>query len=484
MSLKTNVLFIELFRNSFSNTSFPKSTEPSIDILRCINLLKKNKFTVDFLDVKTTPISHKNFNKTLHKKNYSFIFIDCKSYNKKHAYSIIKTIEENTTSVVFCFGQYPSACFEQLLQVHKKIYIIRDEIYAFFESFTKTDFLKNSNKENIPNLIYVDPETKQIVKTHYKEVTELDTLPTLDISILKKNNYYTLYPMKTNIGKWSFINLTKGCSHNCIYCSQTLRISHGDKVYTFTPQEAINRIKRLTDAGFSRIRFVDDNFFSSPVFTKKLLNLFIENNLKIKWMAQARPDSINREIIELCKKTGCECLNIGVESGSQKILDILNKQTTVSDIEQCFSLCREHDILTVAYIILGSPQETLSDVKQTIKLIKKIKPTMLQTAYFTPYPTSPYYEKNIKDNNSSCMDDIFHYSTPTCNISDIDDKTLKKLMKQIIFNFYLNPFYSLPFYKYCLLSFLTNPFFTIYLFYKTLKYILFYPYRKLKNGNS
>lgn len=472
MPINSTILFIELFRNSFSNTCFPKSIEPSTETLRCINLLKENNFHVDFLDIKTTAVIETAFIDQLNTKNYSFIFIDAKSYNKKQADKIITLSKTNSMAQIFCFGQFPSYCYSELIEKYPNITVIKNETYAFFMQFVKAPFTEDI-KATLPNLIYKDTKTGNTITTSEQEIINLDSLPVIDTDILQQNNYYTLYPMKTLKGKWGFINLTKGCQFKCIYCSQTLRISHGNNIYTFTPQEALRRIKRLTNTGFNRIRFIDDNFFASPVFVKELLSMMAQEKLKITWMAQARPDSITPEIIELCAQTGCECLNIGVESGSDRILEILKKQIKISDIINAFNLCKQYNIMTVAYIMIGSPSETISDIEKTISLIKQIKPTMLQIAYFTPYPTSPYFEANKKESDLKDNREMFHYSKPLDNLSQIETKQLHQMMRKIIVGFYLNPKYSYCFYRYCFISFLANPFFTLSLTYKTLKYILF-----------
>lgn len=472
MPIDSDILFIELFRNSFSNTCFPKSIEPSTETLRAIHLLKTNKFSVDFLDIKAKPVTEKKFTSDLKKHNYGYIFIDAKSYNKQHAYKIVNLIKENSAAQIFFFGQYPSACYDEILARHPEITVIRNETYSFFREFAQAAKHEKIDKRSLPNLIYKD-QNQNIIETPEKEITDLNMLPEIDTDTLQENKYYTLYPSKTLKGKWGFLDLTKGCQFNCIYCSQTLRVSHGNKIYTFTPNEALKRIKRLTAAGFKRIRFIDDNFFASPTFTKELLSLMHKEKVEIKWMAQARPDSLTKEIVDLCAKTGCECLNIGVESGSEAILKTLNKQISISDIHNAFALCRQSNIMTVAYIMIGSPGETTKDIEKTISLIRKIKPTMLQIAYFTPYPTSPYFENNVKQSPEYSKQELFHYSKPQHNLTQIDTPTLHRMMRKIIMGFYLNPAYSFKFYIYCITSFMVNPAFTLSMLSKTLKHIMF-----------
>nr|HPG31433.1 radical SAM protein [bacterium] len=123
---------------------------------------------------------------------------------------------------------------------------------------------------------------------------------------------------------------------------------------------------------YDKIIFYDDNFFINKNRLKIILNRIIDLNLNIKWMALSRVDNIDKEVIELCKKSGCFRLDFGIESGSQRLLNAVNKKITVEEILTAYHLCIENDICFRPYIILGLPGETIDTIDETILLMKKI----------------------------------------------------------------------------------------------------------------
>jgi len=434
--MKNKILFIEPYKNNFHNGPIPKSVEPNISTLRCINLLRA-KFDVDFIDFKTDSMNEKKFVEYIKDGDYKYYFIEIKTYNRYFSLKIIKLIKDiSKSAIIFCFGQHMSEEPSFTLKRFRECYIIKDEIYSFFLNFYKNGYNNIDKIKKSPNLIY--KEKNITIRNKYVEITKLDSLPYIDLKIMHEKDYYTLYPMKTfKKRRWGFLNLTKGCRYNCLYCSNTLRISHGERIYQFSIEESIKRIKRLLKNGFNFIRFSDDCFLCNKGFMIELCNKIIKEKIEFKWMAQIRADSLDEESLEIMKIAGCECLNIGVETGSNKIMKILNKEEKVEDIKFCFELCHKYKILTVAFFIIGNPEETIKDLDKSYKLLKQIKPDMLQIAYFTPYPGSKYYSRLTREEKNKA--NFFHYDNPVSNFSRINGKDLKNIMKKWYLLFYLNP---------------------------------------------
>jgi len=438
--MRKNILFLEPFADHFHNLSLPVSVEPNISTLRNIKLLRACA-KVDFLDLKTLHQNEYLFQKRLKKIKYDYIFLELKTYSRFFAIELIEIIRKNSKfSFIFCFGHHASQEPAFILNRYNDIYLIQNEEYSFFLQFHKLLKAKVTitlqDISALPNLIY---NLKQkVIKSQQLDITDLDSLPLMDLNIMKQNSYYTLYPMKT-FGpiKWAFLNLTKGCPYQCIYCSQSLRITYGAKIYQFSIAESLMRIQRLIDNNFTFIRFVDDDFLSNPQYILELCTEIIKSKLKFRWMAQIRADKLNDKLALAMSRAGCECLNIGVESGSDRVLKILQKGETSKDISNCFEYCHKYNILTVAYFMIGNPTETMADINSTFNLMKKIKPHMIQIAYFTPYPGTSYYEKIPAQHRE--YPDFHHYKSLIANYSKIDSQVLRKIMLKWYISFYLSP---------------------------------------------
>jgi len=138
--------------------------------------------------------------------------------------------------------------------------------------------------------------------------------------------------------------------------------------------------------------------FSSDTFTvdKKWVLSFCgeikKRGIDVPWVVGSRVDTVDYDMLKHMKVAGCVWLGLGVESGSQKILDFYNKGTTVEKIKQCMKWCNELGILTMANVMFGAPIETRETMEETIKLIKETKPDVV-----SPYFTNPICGTHLYD---------------------------------------------------------------------------------------
>ncbi|MFH1642434.1 MAG: radical SAM protein [Nanoarchaeota archaeon] len=413
------ILIMELFLNTYKSAVFFKSKEPDVSTLRAISVFK-TKYKIRFIDFKIDNPSEREIIKEINKSD--FLFINIKSYNRAISLKIIhKSIQYNSEIKIFAYGQLPENMPQLFSEISKRVYPVRGELYEYALKFINEIDKGESNFSKLKT------------GTCFRK---LDQIPKIDLEEMKKRDYFTIYPMgaiKKN--KWAFMNLSEGCPYQCIFCSQTLRISHGRKVRHFSIKGAIRRIKRIKGAGFNAIRFVDDDFLGDVEFIDKLCKQIIIENMDIKWMAQVRADRINENVLELMSKAGCECLNFGVESGSERILNILKKGHNVKQIIKATQLCRKYGIKIAAYFMIGSPTETLKDIRKSIELSFELKPDVLQVCYFIPYEGSPFYENNKNLIIKKKMDRRFHYSSCQDNYSKVNK--LKKIYLIWNFKYYL-----------------------------------------------
>jgi radical SAM superfamily enzyme YgiQ (UPF0313 family) len=149
------------------------------------------------------------------------------------------------------------------------------------------------------------------------------------------------------------------------------------------------------------------------------------------------------------KSAGCYKISYGVESGSQKILDILRKDTTLPQIENAFRISQKIGLKTVAYFMLGSAAETAHTIKQTIEFAIKIDPDFAQFSITTPYPGSDLY--NLCENKKGLCNNwqSFKYmrydkkdSSPVVCMG-MEREELEKWLSKAYKNFYLRPAYIL-----------------------------------------
>jgi len=273
---------------------------------------------------------------------------------------------------------------------------------------------------------------------------DLDSLPFPLHRFFADETYGYYYPMAVRgRHRWGFILATRGCPYPCIYCSRTLRTSFGSEIRTRSPQNVVNEIRLLVSAGVNVLVFEDDTINIDRDYLQRLCRCIIESGVSITWAAEGRVDLADEETLRLMKQAGCCTIGFGVESGSPRILDLLDKRSAVEDVEAAFAAARRVGLMTVAFFLIGCPGETEEDLEMTVALMKRIRPTMIQVAFFTPYPGSPCY-REMRERLPARWDDYSHYNR-IFNSSKLSDERLRayqaRLYRELLFSPWFIPEY-------------------------------------------
>ncbi|MGC9049061.1 MAG: B12-binding domain-containing radical SAM protein [Patescibacteria group bacterium] len=176
----------------------------------------------------------------------------------------------------------------------------------------------------------------------------------------------------------------RGCPYNCIFCHNTWR---GIPFRFHSPERVVSEIRDIKNKyNISHLFFIDDNLFVNKHWLREICRLLIHNQINIVWGCNARVDNIDSDILRIVKEAGCRQLTFGFESGSQRILDILRKGTTVEQNRLAIKMCKEAGILATGTFMIGNPTETEEDVRLTQQFIKENDIDNYGVCLTTPYP--------------------------------------------------------------------------------------------------
>jgi radical SAM superfamily enzyme YgiQ (UPF0313 family) len=205
----------------------------------------------------------------------------------------------------------------------------------------------------------------------------------------------------------------RGCPYTCRWCSRAV---YGLSYRRRSPTSVIDELEIIqTDYNPDTLWFVDDVFTISHKWMNEFTNELKRRNLKINYECITRADRLNEEVISMLKESGCFRVWIGAESGSQKIIDAMDRRVDVEQVREMIKLTRKHGIETGTFIMLGYPGETEKDIEETIKHLKESNPD-----YFTitiAYPingTELYLEIEAKQNK------LFNWETDTDRDRDFE----------------------------------------------------------------
>ena len=249
--------------------------------------------------------------------------------------------------------------------------------------------LGNSKQfDRVPGLVYQDQSQEVHINPPMTPAPILENMPFPDRTMVPYTEYYSIMTANRPVGT---MITAKGCPYSCVFCSE------GSKRPVWRSGASVAKeIELCKQLGIQEMFFVDDTFYVKKEPSLAIVQALIDRRVGMPWGARARVNNLDREMLEKFKESGCRRLHIGVEAGTDKVLKNLNKRITLEQVRRAFQLCREVGIDTMAYFIIGSPGETLEDVKSTLALACELEPTMVQFSRMTPAPATELYAMGLR----------------------------------------------------------------------------------------
>ncbi|MFA6451415.1 MAG: radical SAM protein, partial [bacterium] len=194
-------------------------------------------------------------------------------------------------------------------------YIIASEPEETFSELCKKLDSGNST-EKMPGL-FSFPEGRLSVGPPRLRMENIDSLPFPDRTLIDNSRYgepFCKKPFTTMLS-------SRGCPFNCVYCIST----YGDKMSFRSPENILEEIKIIAGSGIRALRFLDDTFNVRTKRVAEICELIISSGIRLEWTCLSRPDTIDPEVLPLMRRAGCIRLYMGIESGSQKMLDLYRR---------------------------------------------------------------------------------------------------------------------------------------------------------------
>ncbi|MCH9029327.1 MAG: radical SAM protein [Bacteroidetes bacterium] len=252
---------------------------------------------------------------------------------------------------------------------------------------------ENSELQNVQGLVYISNQKK--INTGRRDILkDLDSIPMPAWDLVDINSYKNIW--LENHGFFSLnIATTRGCPFKCNWCAKPI---YGNRYNTRSPENVVEEIMQLIN-NYSVDHFwvCDDIFGLKPGWVKRFRNLVKEKNLKFTYKIQSRVDLLLQEdTIDALAESGAETVWVGAESGSQKILDAMDKGTTVEQIHSATKLLKSKGIKTAFFLQFGYLGEGKEDIQKTIDMVLELLPDDIGISVSYPLPGTVFYEK-VKD---------------------------------------------------------------------------------------
>jgi len=300
------------------------------------------------------------------------------------AYEIADRLRRSGITVIIG-GAHPSFLPEESL-LHAD-YVVRGEgDYTLLELI---NYLKNSAPqiEFIQGVSYKDVSGKILHNPLRPLLSDLDSLPSPDFSLIHGWRPSNIYPISTS----------RGCPFNCKFCSVIQMFGRG---YRFKSVGAtLREIRHISSVSKTTVFFVDDNFAANKQRTKTILKGMIDDNIKLSWSAQVRVDvAKDAELINLMADSGCSTLYIGFESVNPKTLELYNKKQDLNEMVDCIKAVKGHDISIHGMFVLGADTDDVETIKRTADFATRLKIDTIQFLVLTPFPGTPVFFEMMNSN--------------------------------------------------------------------------------------
>lgn len=222
---------------------------------------------------------------------------------------------------------------------------------------------------------------------------ELDTLPMAAWDLVKIEEYKAIWLEKNNYFTLN-VATTRGCPFKCNWCAKPI---YGNRYNTRSPQKVVDELMMLKEKyNYDYIWFCDDIFGLKPEWVISFADLIEQNKIHISYKIQSRADLLVQEnYILALARSGCDYVWMGAESGSQKILDAMDKGTTIDQIRRANALLKKHKIHSAFFLQFGYPGENSEDIAKTVELLNECMPDDIGISVSYPLPGTQFYE-NVK----------------------------------------------------------------------------------------
>ena len=244
--------------------------------------------------------------------------------------------------------------------------------------------------DDVPGIAYLDG-TCAVRRTGPRPfIKSLDELPRPAWDLVQIDRYKRIWHERH--GYYSMnIATTRGCPYHCNWCAKPI---YGQRYATRSPRRVVEEMLWLKDRfAPDHLWMVDDVFGLKPGWVEEFASLLAEAKARVPYRCLMRADQVTPLVAKALSASGCRMLWMGAESGSQKVLDAMEKGLSVDDIRTASRLLRAEGIDVGMFLQFGYPGETWPDIEATLQLARELEPADIGVSVSYPLPGTGFYER-------------------------------------------------------------------------------------------
>lgn len=358
--------------------------------------------------------------------------------------SLVKEIDKDIK--VITGSSHPTFCPEDVMRNTDIDFAVRGEGEIPLLSLVKEIKKKNPKWETVPGIHYRDRGGQVKSNPSTDLISNLDKLP-FPARDLMLNCDYDVY-------RDHYMSSSRGCPYTCTFCAD--RKLWGGIIRRRSVDSIIKEMKYLdNEYKINLIDFTDGTFTYDKKYIYEFCKALINSGLDIKWRCTARYDNLDEDMLKLMKQANCSGLYFGLESGSNRLLKLMDKKMTVEDNIVKSQMVHDSGILSASSVLFGLPGETKEEMEATLRLIKRVKTDIFDVNSFVPLPGAPLYDSMTEEDKAKIdwgkmamksfdnyifsnvsSDDFKRYLTEAYEITNkLHTKTLIRYITRMPFNY-------------------------------------------------
>jgi radical SAM superfamily enzyme YgiQ (UPF0313 family) len=293
------------------------------------------------------------------------------------------------SATVICGGLQPFLYPEETARLDAFDVCLRGEAESTFVPLLNA--IENKEPfDQVPGSIFLR-DGKVILGPDPEPISELDSIPTAAHDLLDLRLYSSLVTDRSPVG---VMISSRGCPYRCAFCSHSVT---GKRYRVRSAESVVEEMAWCESLGMKYILFYDEVMSIQRERMLELCEQISQRGLGLRWMARARAGALDTEMLAAMKRAGCDLVTMGIESGSPKVLKRLNRPQNVDEAVESFTFVRKAGLRSIAYFMIGCPDETETDLRMSLDVAKRAAPDMVHASIFVPYPATDLYEEGLRE---------------------------------------------------------------------------------------
>lgn len=404
--------------------------------------LKHTDWKIEFIDARAQDLSYDVLEEKIRQASPDVVAISTMSFNLLDAIESAKRAKKVNPEVIVCVGgPHPSIFPELTASIREIDYAILGEGEYVFGEFLRRIQEKRDLSDLTGLSFQKNGETVNTGRSDF--IADLDDLPFPARELSDIQNYYSPLSHRRPI---TTMMSSRGCPYRCVFCD---RPHLGKKFRMRSPNNVVDEMELCKEMGIEDIFFYDDTFTLNKNRVSEICDEIKRRKLEISWDIRTRVDAVNEEMLRELHESGCGRIHFGIESGSPEILKTLRKDIDLDQAIKVFRYAKKVGIETLAYFIVGNPDEKMHHIRQSIDFVKKLNPDYLNVAILTPFPATELYMKGLESGvlSHDYWKDYAENPTPEFAAKywneTFSDAELAEILSSFYKKFYLRPKYLL-----------------------------------------